>query len=278
MAYNQLVTSLYNLSHALKLSSLVSSFMKLSDNLSGQEIYDFYAIVGSEVSEEFADEITSFALKLGEEFEKAVRSRVSVVWNAHYQGILTRDEWVALGGSADNWDYFYEMFKEVIREYPEEHKLFGKCLGIIEDDNEYFRRTEEADLSDDQIDNLFDMAKKIKPFTLTAQGVWKKAWDTLKRVRKEFYSSNLNRKIIAIDTLLGITHHAGPILDYIGESDSAQALNAKFNARTVADFWDKVNPKLRIQINKARRQEQLPIIAWNVERDPKIFTKDPHKD
>jgi len=101
-------------------------------------------------------------------------------------------------------------------------------------------------------------------------------WKLLKKCKPYILGADVGRKILATDMLLGATHHHGSVVDFIGEEGTIEALNAKFNAKTVADYWDKVGHRLRITINHLRRGENLDMIKFNSDRSEEIFDRNWH--
>ncbi len=252
-----IIKSLRRLADSLKKS--VSR--EVNEDITVQEIYDFYAILGSLTDDFFKDEIDSFSSKIYSTFNSAVRRRTLSAFMQYPQP--TKEDWINKGGPEKVWEDLNEISER-----------FG-----FADDNAYDDLAKVADqFSEKEVDQIFNYVSKSGGFiVMRANGIWHNLWCTLKGLNKDLIGSNISKKILAIDHLLGMTHHAGSILERVGEKGAEQALNAKFNARTPADFWDEVSPSLRTQINKIRRSElQLPIITLNEERNPKIFTENPH--
>jgi len=262
----------------------LANLLVSSGKITNQDIYDFYAISGSLTQEYFEPEINSFALKIYDVFlytfqHHPVRSFIGG------DGVPSLEYWEDLGGSVS---LYQKLYKEAgVRLYNSEKPLYeqpedvdlSKFVGCGDLD------LNSLDLSFSEIDELYEVLDKrddVKPFFRGQQnkGQWKRSWDMFKQNKPKLLGSNLDAKISAIDRVLGLVHHnKETLLEYINmEETSWEALNAKFNAKTPADFWDKVSPNLSREINKIRRSElSLPIITFNKERESEIFTESPHE-
>jgi len=263
----------------------LAAILKTAD-ISAQEIYDFYAIIGSLTEDYFKDFISDFADKIYAEFHRVLVNHPVQAFTGGNQGTPSLKKWKQWGGSESLYDKLLDAFEielydlenlppVVNRKEVEAGNFIGKTKRFSD------TKLSDLNLSDSEITEMYEVLGKRKDTWFTGGGTWKNAWERFQKYADALFSSSLDKQIPAVDSVLGITHHSGPLLDHLAKDKSAvrSALNAKFNAKTPADFWDKVSPKLREQINKIRRSElSLPIITFEKERDPKIFTFSPHEE
>jgi hypothetical protein len=192
---------------------------------------------------------------------------------------VSRDEFINAGLMPSVYDklksipevsYDKEMFKQ-----PDVAEITGKL------EDEWGTEVAES-LTAKEVENAIDFIDFANKFqgiiTTTGGGVWYNNWQRLKEIRKL-------DPILAIDALFGMTHHSGSIGEHIGKKTTwksewkgetiyrpqvdvniIKALNAKHNANTVADFWDKVSPKMRRDINKILWREHGKRITLNKDR------------
>ena len=144
-------------------------------------------------------------------------------------------------------------------------------------------------MDDNDIEELMEVGQNIQTVAFSGKGgAWHHIWLQFKKLRGDLTGRNIKRKIIAIDTIFSLSHHNGNLAELLtGDyphhpptiADMSRinaALNAKFNAKTPADYWDMVSNRVRIQINQLRRGHGLPMFHFNSDRNPEIFTNNPH--
>jgi len=252
-----------------------------------RDIYDFYAIIGSLTQSYFVDFIDAFARKISEEYYDFFTSMDGFIGGQC--GVPSRKTWIVWGGTEKLWDKLYNFYAKDIESatnFPAKCTRRGaEFIGHVRGEEQsrldlFFQpekgRRRKPVLSESEFDEIIQIEHRQRPDT----GQWfiiHSVWNKFKKLRKNLVSGSLQKKIMSMDECLGLAHTNGPLLDMIGETAGKEALNAKFNAGTPADFWDKVSPKLRQQINQIRRNElHLPMITFNQERSSEIFTSDPH--
>ncbi len=278
------IKSLRRLAYSLKTATIKN-----------QEIYDFYAIVGSLTQDYFEDYIDDLAVKIDVEFRNVIIDNVDGGFRGTF-GVPSLNQWQSWGGSKLLYDKLYKAYDVELYDvqnlpnriqYRYDTKQFS-LEDFVGDIQNYEVDLSDLDLSDDEVDQLYSILRKRPDQAFRTGQTWGKTWEDFKKYSKRLYDSDISKKVVAIDSILGLAHHNGSLLDYVGEITEIsgireqigeQALNAKFNARTPADFWDKVSPQLCIEINKIRRSElQLPIITFNEERSSDLFTYNYHKE
>jgi hypothetical protein len=133
-------------------------------------------------------------------------------------------------------------------------------------------------LSENTSDEELDRALvKIRPSE--SQVAWVPLWEKLKEIKDDIYSGDHDRMMRGIDIIMSLTHNGGDFAEHTSEGGDTkglmQALNAKFNARDISDWWDKVDPQLRKVINLNRLEQGKPVISQNPDVDESIFHINP---
>ncbi len=255
----------------------------ITEDIRNQEIYDFYAIVGSFVHEYFEDFIDATATTIYHEFKKALAKASLAGFTGGTCGVPTLEKWQSWGGDPTLYDKLMDFYGDRIT--PKDKASWRKCdeadfVGAI-----YLTGEEGTDVLDNQeITNLYQVVDARGDMSFFGGGTWSGTWKDFLKHAKNLNHQDLNKRVSAIDHIFGLAHHNGLLIDYAGEKKGRQpigsrALNAKFNARTPADFWDKVSPHIRAQINHLRRSEKsLPVMRFNAEREENLFTYDHRKE
>lgn len=261
--------------------------MKLSilyEDINSQTIYDFYAILGSGVDPNlFGD----FLRPIANEVLEAIRKQVVIRFHNPY---LSPYAWK----EAEAEPKLQKVYHDMGDFEPDKSKYFVQPSDDIDTTDlsgEWYERLRDAGISFERIMRSLFLSQKLAREKLNRIDFAGETWKSLYEASKEDHK-DLKSKLIQIDTIFGLSHHGGSILDYIievpkdydakihGRSivNAMQALNAKYNAKNPSEYWDKVSSSIRRRINHARRENSLPFITFDKNRATDIFYDSHHVD
>ena len=269
----------------MKYIILLESWFRGGD-LTPTDIYDFYAMTLE--PHLFEHEINEFAKRLYDKLDKVIKLRV--IWGVFldYGQFPSKDHFVECGGDPKIWDKVYNALKKEgqivdIKDKSYKEGLYAAKLSDSHNTDKISNILLNIDIN---IDDLFKVLQRMgNSLIVSYGGVWHQIWEKFKMIGSKLKNDRVNykQKMVVIDTLLNMFHHGEGIFIHLmkdktpgAQEKHIQALNAKFIAEP-EDWWDKVSEWVRVKINKERRRNGKPIIIYNPNRDPRIFTTNRYK-
>ena len=244
----------------MKLSAILEDIYpqnSFENGLMPYHIYDFYALIGSGVPlKPVSYVIDDFGKFLHTSMYKEIIARISSVFS-DYGYFPSSQSWEENDGNKKVWHDAYNAFKPYLSKMKDgafkwnssEFNYDPIILDVM------------YKLSEQEIDSFFDSTYSSLFFSAKNENEWKNIWEVYKDVKLDLISSDLCKKIIAIDRILQLIHHAGtPVVGHLsGKKDRGEsilvALNNKFKSASIDDFIDKADSKVRTYINKQLRYQ-----------------------
>jgi hypothetical protein len=244
--------------------------------ISHSELAEFYGIIGSGVSlEDFRVEIESIYRGLMEDFWVALVHRF--VWaQSEYCVFGSREKYRESGVDDAVYDkllWFCKVANIIIGDYEPKYKRYRVSFDHIAFDNMPLDVAKKF-----TVDDLNQLGNFVKiNGTLTCNGTWRGLFD---QYIKFSGANDLVSMVEAIDCIVGLAHHSGDFLEHLADpgEDSermSELLNAKYNAKDISYFFKDIPERVRILLNKKRREDGKNIIVQrgNVPRDLYRFNR-----